>query len=83
MPFGGVDVRPRAVTYTRENDKEIKATQMFPHPSSTGDYCWVVVNGITFVNVYKAPKNPEVIQLLTPWSPLPLSTLAGDFISVY
>ena len=51
LPFGGTGVRPRAATYTRKNMKEIDAVQIFSSSTLTGDYCWVIVNGITFMNV--------------------------------
>ena len=55
VPFGGPDVRPRAVTYTRNNSSEIRAIQKSPESSATGDYCWVIVNEVTFLNEHKAP----------------------------
>ena len=64
LPNGGENVRPRAVTYTRIDDKKISATQIFPNVVSTGDYCWVEVNSITFLNVYKAPNDSTAIQPL-------------------
>lgn len=60
-PHGGVDVRPRAVTYTRKNRNVISAEQLFSCPTPTDDYCWVKVNEVTFLNVYKAPNNPTAI----------------------
>ncbi|KAI1007859.1 hypothetical protein K3495_g371 [Podosphaera aphanis] len=67
MPYGGVDVRPHAVTYTR----------------LTGDYCWVKVNGITFLNVYKEPLNSSAVEPLLEWNPPSQTIAAGDFNSVY
>lgn len=82
-PFGGADVRPRAITYTRRDNSKISADQIFPSDNPTGDYCWVVVNGVTFLNVYKAPNNTTSIQTLTNWSPPPRSLAIGDLNSVY
>ncbi|KAI0996528.1 hypothetical protein K3495_g11653 [Podosphaera aphanis] len=82
-PCGGVDVRPRAVTYTRKSNRVISATQIFPCATPTGDYCWVVVNGITFCNVYKAPNNLTAIRPLISWSPPQNSVAAGDFNAVH
>ena len=63
--------------------KEIDAVQIFPSLTLTGDYCWVVVNSITFMSVYKAPNNPAAIQPLVSWSPPPMSVVVGDFNSVH
>ncbi|KAI0992506.1 hypothetical protein K3495_g15679, partial [Podosphaera aphanis] len=83
VPYGGTNVRPRVVTYTRKKSTEISAIQIFPTASPTGDYCWVVVNNITFLNVYKAPRDPAAVQPLLNWNPPPLSVISGDFNSVY
>ncbi|KAI0991119.1 hypothetical protein K3495_g17068, partial [Podosphaera aphanis] len=83
MPYGGVDVRPRAVTYTRKNDREISATQVFPCATLTGDYCWVVVNGITFFNVYKAPRDPTAFRPIVNWTPALETIAVGDFNAVH
>lgn len=82
-PTGGVDVRPRAVTYTRKSKRILSAIQIFPCATPTGDYCWVVVNGITFCNVYKAPKNSTAICPLVSWLPPQNSVAAGDFNAVH
>lgn len=78
-----MDVRPRAVTYTRKNEKMISAEQIFPCNGLTGDYCWVLVNGITFLNVYKAPSDPTAVRTLVDWKPSARCIVAGDFNSVH
>lgn len=83
IPYGGVEVRPRAVTYTRKNDKVKSATQIFPCATLTGDYCWVVVNGITFFNVYKAPSDSTAIRPLVNWTPARETLAIGDFNAVH
>lgn len=83
IPCGGIDIRPRAVTYTRKCDRILSATQIFPCATPTGDYCWVVVNGITLFNVYKAPNNPNAFQPIVNWAPTQNSLIAGDFNSVH
>lgn len=72
LPNGGENVRPRDVTYTRIDDKKIMTTQLSPYVVSTGDYFWVEVNGITFLNVYKAPNDSTAIQPLINWIPPPV-----------
>ena len=62
LPFGGIGVRPRAVTYTRKNDQEIVSNQIFPSITPTSDYCWVEVNGVMFLNVYKEPHNYSAVR---------------------
>ncbi|POS82964.1 hypothetical protein EPUL_004832 [Erysiphe pulchra] len=81
-PFGAVNFRPRAIIYTRRDNLKISAHQIFSSDNPTGDYCWVVVNGITFLNVCKAPNNTPSIQTLITWSPPPMSLVIGDFNSV-
>lgn len=83
LPHGGEKVRPRAVTYTRKDDRTISARQLFPCTKLTGDYCWVLVNGVTFLNVYKAPRDTSAVQPLINWTPPPNSVAVGDFNSVY
>ncbi|KAI0992228.1 hypothetical protein K3495_g15958, partial [Podosphaera aphanis] len=83
IPCGGIDIRPRAVTYTRKCERVVSATQIFPCATPTGDYCWVVVNGITFFNIYKAPNNPNAFQPIVNWAPSQNSVIAGDFNSVH
>ncbi|KAI0994152.1 hypothetical protein K3495_g14029, partial [Podosphaera aphanis] len=80
---GGIDIRPRAVTYTRKCDRIVSATQIFPCATPTGDYCWVVVKGITLFNVYKAPNDPNAVQPIVNWAPSQNSLTAGDFSSVH
>lgn len=81
-PYGGTYVRPRAITYIRK-DVAINSEQIFPCNNLTADYCWVVVNGITFLNVYKAPHDISAVRPLINWKP-PSGLLAvGDFNSVY
>lgn len=63
--------------------KEINAVKIFPSSTLTGDYCWVVVNRITFMNVFKAPNSPAAIQPLVSWSPPPMSVVPGDFNFVH
>ncbi|KAI0996072.1 hypothetical protein K3495_g12109 [Podosphaera aphanis] len=82
-PCGGVDIRPRAVTYTRKSDRVITATQVFPCATPTGDYCWEVVNGITFFNVYKASRDSKAYLPIVNWTPASKSVAAGDFNAVH
>ncbi|POS85376.1 hypothetical protein EPUL_001555 [Erysiphe pulchra] len=82
IPFGGEEVRSRAATYTRKDPNRIKATQK-PTISLTEDYCWVVVNDIMFLNVYKAPQNPSAVQPLLNWVPPSKAIAFGDFNSVH
>ena len=82
LPFGGENIRPRAATYIRKDPKRITSIQKYP-PSPTGDYCWVEVNEIMFLNVYKAPHDPTAVQPLLRWTPTSRSIAIGDFNSVY
>ena len=80
IPFGGIDVRPRVVTFTR---KRIQATQLFPSSSGpTSDYCFVKMGGLTFVNVYCAPGTSGTLEPLLRWEIRGLVVVGGDFNSV-
>ncbi|KHJ31232.1 putative eka-like protein [Erysiphe necator] len=82
LPFGGENVRSRAATFIRKDPKRITSSQKYP-PSPTGDYCWVEVNDVMFLNVYKAPHDLTAVQPLLNWTPPPRSVAIGDFNSVY
>ncbi|POS87972.1 hypothetical protein EPUL_001014 [Erysiphe pulchra] len=49
----------------------------------TGDYRWVSINGITFLNVYKAPHDPSAVRPLLRWIPPLWLVTIGDFNSVH
>lgn len=83
IPFGGASIRPREITYIRKDPKKICGIQIFSHHSATGDYCWVELNEVTFLNVYKALQDPTVSQLLLKWTPSAKTISAGNFNSVY
>ena len=78
----GINVGHRAVTYTRINE-EISAFQIFPVSQYTGAYRWVTVNGVKFLNVYKAYNDNSAIHPLINWKPQPWSIVAGDFNSIH
>ena len=82
LPFGGDNVRPRAATYIRKDPKRISSSQKHP-PSPTGDYCWVEVNSVMFLNVYKAPHDSTAVHPLLNWTPTSRTVAIGDFNSVY
>lgn len=83
IPFGGVNVRPRAITYTQKDPQRINAAQQFSSSCLNRDYFWVIVDGITFLNVYKAPNESSAVQPLLNWTPPPKSIAIGDLNSVY
>ncbi len=79
-PMGPVGTRPRAISFVR---KGLAATQIFPSPrDQTGDYCFVQVHGVTFVNVYRAPGLNVTLGLLLRWSPSGPAIVGGDFNAV-
>ena len=82
IPHCSNETRPRAITYTKKDPRNINASQVFPHVNPTGDYCWVMVNEIIFMNVYKAPQDPLASRPLLSWCPLGRTVVAGDFNSV-
>ncbi|POS82462.1 hypothetical protein EPUL_004972 [Erysiphe pulchra] len=82
LSFGAEGVRPRAITYTIRNQNRIIATQKFL-PERTGDYCWVLVNDVNFLNVYKTPQDPTAVLPLLNWTPPSRAIAIGDFNSVH
>ena len=70
IPHSSNNSRPRAITYTKMDRNNIHASQVFPLSVPNGDYCWVVVNGITFLNLYKAPQDPTAVEPLLSLTPL-------------
>lgn len=80
IPFGGTDIRPRAITFTRKGSH---ATQLFPQLSGpTSDYCFVKMGSLTFVNVYRAPGTSGTLEPLLRWEVRGLVVVGGDFNSV-
>ncbi|KHJ34094.1 putative eka-like protein [Erysiphe necator] len=82
LPFGGENIRPRAAIYVRKDPKRIIVKQVYPL-SLTGDYCWVGVNDIMFLNIYKAPHDSTAVQPLLAWTPTSKTVAIGDFNSIY
>ncbi|KHJ35401.1 putative eka-like protein [Erysiphe necator] len=82
LPLGENNVRPRAVTYVRKDPNRLTSKQWYPQ-SPTSDYCWVEVNDVMFLNVYKAPHDPSAVQHILSWTPTPKSIAIGDFNPVY
>lgn len=82
LPFGGDVVRPWAATFMRKDPQRITSSQKYPS-SPTGDYCWVEVNDIMFLNVYKVPHDATAIRPFLDWTPPSRSVASGDFNSVY
>jgi ribonuclease HI len=72
--------RPRVLTYVRRSEK-LYAEQLHPPEGTTRDYLWILVNGITVINVYRQG-DQTLDKLLT--SQLPPKTLvAGDFNAIH
>ncbi|POS82205.1 hypothetical protein EPUL_005827 [Erysiphe pulchra] len=82
LPFGGENVRLRSAAYVRKDPNRTHSFQKYP-PSPIGDYCWVEVNGIMFLNVYKASHDPSAVQPLLNWTSTSRTVAMGDFNSVY
>lgn len=81
LPFGGDNIRPRVATYFRKDPNRLFSSQKYP--SSTGDYFWVEVNGIIFLNIYKAPHDPSAVKSLIDWMPTYKKIAIGNLNSVY
>ena len=69
------DTRPRVLTYVRIH-KTLKPEQLFYAQSR--DLLWLDVNGITILNIYNRLEEPEILQRVTAWDPLPNTIVAGD-----
>lgn len=79
MPYGGIGVRPRAITFIQRG---IQAVQIFPSIDQTVDYRFLKVSGLTFVNVYRAPGSSGSLEPLITWKPHGPSIAGGDFNAV-
>ncbi|POS87841.1 hypothetical protein EPUL_001568 [Erysiphe pulchra] len=82
IPYGVENVRPQAVTYIRKDPNRLSSLQKLPL-SPIGDYCWVEVISVMFLNVYKAPHDPIAVQPLLSWTLKSRTVAIGDFNSVY
>lgn len=62
--------------------KKFKLIQNYPSYQNSY-YYWIIINEISFLNIYKAPNNPSVMQSLMNCTPLPRKIIIGDFNSVF
>ncbi|POS85079.1 hypothetical protein EPUL_003411 [Erysiphe pulchra] len=76
------NLRPRTVAYIKKDLKRISSVQKHP-ATPTGDYCWVEVNEIMFLNIYKAPHDPTAVRPPLSWTHTSRSVAICDFNSVY
>lgn len=68
------ETRPRVVTYV---NKRLRADQL---PILTSQhFVWVAVRGITLGNLYRKPRDNNIIESLSRWAPSGGSLVAGDF----
>ena len=61
----------------------ISAKQLSPDHISTGGYYWLLVNGIIFLNVYKAPNDSTAVGPLVNWKLSARFIIARNFNSVH
>lgn len=80
IPIGALATQPRTFTFTR---KGLQATQLFPRgPGQTADYCFVQLENITFLNIYRAPGPSGSLDHMLLWEPQGQVVVGGDFNSV-
>ncbi|PWI64236.1 hypothetical protein PCL_11356 [Purpureocillium lilacinum] len=71
-----IDTRPRVMTYIRRGARLLADQQ---RPALSRDILWIVVNGVTLVNVYREPDVDTALEVLFAW-PIPSQCIiAGDF----
>ncbi|PWI65488.1 hypothetical protein PCL_07089 [Purpureocillium lilacinum] len=71
-----IDTRPRVMTYIRRGARLLADQQ---RPALSRDILWLVVNGVTLVNVYREPNLDTALEVLFAW-PIPSQCIiAGDF----
>ena len=71
-----IDTRPRVMTYIRRGARLLADQQ---RPALSRDILWLVVNGVTLVNVYREPNVDTALEVLFAW-PIPSQCIiAGDF----
>ena len=71
-----IDTRPRVMTYIRRGARLLADQQ---RPALSRDILWLVVNGVTLVNVYREPNVDTALEVLFAW-PIPSQCIiAGAF----
>ncbi|OAQ65636.1 endonuclease/reverse transcriptase [Purpureocillium lilacinum] len=71
-----IDTRPRVMTYIRRGARLLADQQ---RPALSRDILWLVVNGVTLVNIYREPNLDTSLEVLFAW-PIPSQCIiAGDF----
>ncbi|OAQ74382.1 endonuclease/reverse transcriptase [Purpureocillium lilacinum] len=71
-----IDTRPRVMTYIRRGARLLADQQ---RPALSRDILWLVVNGVTLVNVYREPHVDTALEVLFA-RPMPSQCIiAGDF----
>ncbi|KAK4076871.1 transcriptional regulator family: HMG [Purpureocillium lilacinum] len=71
-----IDTRPRVMTYIRRGARLLADQQ---RPALSRDILWLVVNGVTLVNVYREPNVDTALEVLFAWSMPSQCIIAGDF----
>ncbi|PWI64416.1 hypothetical protein PCL_10484 [Purpureocillium lilacinum] len=71
-----IDTRPRVMTYIRRGARLLADQQ---RPALSRDILWIVVNGVTLVNVYREPNVDTALEVLFAWSIPSQCIIAGDF----
>lgn len=71
IPFVVNNSQLRANTHSRKHTSQVNAIHQFL-PKPNGNYCWISINGVNFLNVYEAPNGPSVVLPLLNWTAPPL-----------
>ncbi|KAJ6439060.1 reverse transcriptase [Purpureocillium lavendulum] len=71
-----IDTRPRVMTYIRRGARLLADQQ---RPALSRDILWLVVNGVTLVNVYREPDVDSALEVLFAWLIPSQCIIAGDF----
>ncbi|KDN63501.1 hypothetical protein CSUB01_12226 [Colletotrichum sublineola] len=71
------DTRPRVLTYVRSQHTDLDIRHITKTPLR--DIIGVTIQDTLFLNVYRAPQDPTVLDALEAWTPPPHALVAGDF----
>lgn len=72
-------LRPRVLTYVKKGAALRAAQRRLPQGQNTRDILWLEINGILFVNVYRAPGTEAALEMVCNTVPNGPTVLGGDF----
>ncbi|TLD03543.1 uncharacterized protein PgNI_11520 [Pyricularia grisea] len=71
--------RPRVLTYVKKGAALRAAQRRLPQGQNTRDVLWLEINGILFINVYRAPGIKAALEMVCNTVPNGPTVIGGDF----